>query len=402
MSGFRRAGLKVLLGSAGGAALALVLTPVLSRLVTPGTFGSFMTLVAIASVVVGVSTMRLEVAGQAETDDAHAREVLGLGMSLAIVAGLVVAAGSVVAWVLGRAPLLALTVGPLVTIASTQLIGAAWLARQQAYGTLARATFAQNGGLAAAQAALASISPSVAALVVGFVVSRLYWLLHIPAVVWRRSVASRTWRRHREYALTAGTSAGVNSLAGQVPILLPALLYGDQAAGFLAMALRVLVSPLSLVGEAAAAAAVGEISSALRTRSGQAQSVLRRGLRDLAAVGAVPALAAGALGTVAVPLLLGDEWTATGTIVSALALGAWAQFAVAPFSQALNLSGHTRWLLVWDVVRLVAVTGAFVVPSLLGLGIVAASAAYSVVMLGLYAVLSVMCDRALSTSPASV
>src|SRR5690349_11913384 len=72
MSGFRRAGLKVLIGSAAGAGLALVLTPVLSRLVSPEVFGSFMTLVALASVFVGVSTMRLEVASQSEPDEAEA------------------------------------------------------------------------------------------------------------------------------------------------------------------------------------------------------------------------------------------------------------------------------------------------------------------------------------------
>lgn len=398
MSGFRRAGLKVLAGSAGGAALALVLTPLLSRLVTPGVFGSFMTLVALASVVVGVSTMRLEVAGQAEADDNDARAVLGLGMSLAVGLGLAVTAATAIGYVLNLMPPLALTVGPMVTIASTQLIGAAWLARRQAYGTLATASFAQNGGLAIAQAGLAVISPTVGALILGFVLSRLYWLCHIPALVWRRADARRIWRKHQAYALTAGTSAGINSLAGQIPILLPAILYGDQAAGWLAMAIRILVSPLSLIGEAAAAAAVGEISNAIRTRTGHAQGVLRRGMRDLAVIGAVPALAAGTLGAVAVPWLLGAEWTETGRIVSALALGSWAQFVVAPFSQTLNLSGHSMWLLAWDACRLTLVASAFLIPSLTGLGIVAAAVCYSVAMLGLYAAMSLMCDRSLARS----
>lgn len=398
MSGFRRAGLKVLIGSAGGAALALALTPVLSRLVTPDVFGSSMTLVALASVVVGVSTMRLEVAGQAEPDDDEARAVFGLGMSLAVALGVLVTAATAIAYALDLVPLLTLTVGPMVAIASTQLIGAAWLARRQEYDTLARASFAQNGGLAVAQAGLAVLSPTVGALIAGFIVSRAYWLFHIPALVWRRAAARRVWRKHRSYALIAGTSAGINSLAGQIPILLPAVLYGDQAAGLLAMALRILVSPLSLIGDAAASAAVGEISQELRTRSGQARSVLRRGLRDLAVIGAAPALAAGALGTVAVPYLLGAQWMETGTIVAALALGAWAQFVVAPFSQTLNLAGHSRWLLVWDVCRLMSVAGAFLAPAAWGLGVVAAAVCYSVVMVGLYGAMSLMCDRALSVS----
>ena len=396
MSGFRRAGLRVLLGSAAGAALALALTPVLSRLVTPGVFGSFMTLVALASVFVGVSTMRLEVAGQAEPDEDDARAVLGLGMTLAILTGAAITVVTAVAWVLGAVSALALIVGPLVTIASTQLIGTAWLARQRSYGALAGANFVQNGGMTVAQTAFAAVSPTIGALTAGFLASRLHWLRHIPSVLWHRAAALRTWRRHQAYALTAGTSAGINSLAGQVPILLPALVYGDQAAGWFAMALRILVSPLALVGEAAAAAAVGEISQALRTRSGEARSVLRRGLLDLLLVGAIPALLAGTLGVAVVPLILGDQWEQTGGIVAALAVGAWAQFAVAPFSQTLNLSGHSRWLLVWDVARLVGITAAFVIPGLLGSGIVAAALCYSGTMIGLYAALVVACDRSLT------
>ena len=396
MSGFRRAGLKVLVGSAAGAALALVLTPILSRLVTPSVFGSFMTLSALASVLVGVSTMRLEVAGQSEQDDTEARAVLGLGMTIAVALGALITVGTLITWALGLTSPITLTVGLMVTVGSTQLIGVAWLARRRAYGTLARANFVQNGGMTVAQTALAAASPTVGALVVGFLLARVAWLPHLPRLLWRRATIVATWSRHRAYALTAGTSAGINSLAGQLPILLPAAVYGDQAAGWFAMAVRILVSPLTLIGQAAAAAALGEISQALRSRSGQARSVLRRGLRDLAVVGAVPAVLAGTLGELVVPRLLGAQWAETGTIVSVLAVGAWAQFVAAPFSQALNLSGHSRRLLVWDVSRLVLVALAFLVPGLFDLGIVAVAVAYSAVMVVLYVAISVMCDRALA------
>lgn len=399
MSGFRRAGLKVLVGSAAGAAFGLALTPVLSRLVSPAVFGSFMTLVALASVLVGVSTMRLEVVGQSEPDDDEARALLGLGMTLAIAVGVLVTVVCAIAWALGRASPLTLVVGPLVTIASLQLVGTASLARKRAYGSLAGATFLQNGVMAVAQTGFAAISPTVGALILGFLAGRVHWLMHVPRLVWRRAAATRTWRRHRRYALTAGTSAGINSLAGQIPILLPALLFGDQAAGWFAMALRILVSPLALVGEAAAAAAVGEISQGLRAKSvEQARRVLRRGMRDLAVVGAIPAVLAGTLGVVAVPMLLGAEWDGAGPIVAALAVGAWAQFAVAPFSATLTLAGHAGSMLVWDICRLVVVTGAFIVPAALGLGVVAAAIGYSAAMVSLYAALAIASDRCLMSA----
>lgn len=395
MSGFRRAGVTLLIGSAAGVGIALLLTPVLSRLVTPDTFGRFMTLSAIASVFVGVSTMRLEVAGQRVHEDEEARSVLGLGMTLAIASGVVIVAATTVAWVLGWATPLMLMVGPMVTIASTQLVGTAWLARRQAYGPLARADFAQSGGMALAQAGLAAVSPSVGALLAGYLLARLTWLIHLPRLLWRRAAVAQTWRSHREFALTAGTSAGINSLASQLPILLPALLYGDRATGWFAMAVRIL-SPLALVGQAAAVAALGELSHALRADSGRPQGVLRRGMRDLAVLGAVPALLAAVFGSTVVPWLLGDPWRQAGHIVSALAVGAWFQFSVAPFSQALNLSGQSRRLLAWDVGRLVLVACAFLVPGALDLGVLAAAICYSSVMVALYVAMALLCDQSLS------
>lgn len=394
--GFRRAGLTVLMGSAAGVGLGLVLTPVLARLVTPGVFGSFMTLSALASVFVGVSTMRLEVLGQREHEEDDAQQALKLGLTLAVTLGSGLLVAALVAWSAGLVSVWMLAVGPMVTLASLQLIGTASLVRAQQYGRLARGNFAQSGGMAVLQTGLAVASPTVGSLLAGYLVARLVWLRHLPGLLWRKADVLSVWSLHRAYALTAGSSAAVNSLASQVPILVPAALFGDQAAGWFAMAVRILIAPLALVGQAAAAAAVGELSSALRVRDRGAQRVFRRGARDLAVVGAVPAIAAGALGVVAVPYLLGDEWSETGVIVSVLAAGAWAQLAVAPFSQTLNLADRSGWLLRWDVTRLVLLLTVFVLPAALGLGIVVTAVCYSAALVVLYAVLALMCDRAFS------
>lgn len=396
MTQFRRAGLTVLMGSAAGMGVALALTPVLSRLVTPGVFGTFMTLSAVASVFVGMSTMRLETAGHIEEHDHEAANAFSLGLTIAVGLGAIITLVTWLGWLMDVLPGIAIAIGPMVVLASTQLIGTASLVRRRRYAVLARSNFVQGGGMAIAQTGLAAISPTVGSLLGGYLLARLTWIRYLPRLLWRRAEVTLTWSRHRAYALTAGGSAGINSLGGQVPVLAPALFFGDQAAGWFAMAVRILVSPLSVVGQAAAAAAVGEISDAMRTNDGRSRVVFRRGVRDLTIIGAVPALGAAFLGSAIVPLLLGSEWKESGTIVSMLALGVWAQFAVSPFSQVLNLSGHSWRLLCWDVGRLTLMVGSFAIPSLLGGGLATAAASYSATLIVLYIAMARMCDRALT------
>lgn len=398
-SGFRRAGLTVLLGSVLGFGINLALTPVLSRLVDPATFGSFMSVAATAAVFVGVSTMRLEVLAQGgggvDSGDALRLASLLLWVTAALL-GLVLLVG----WALGAWGPLWLLVAPLVALGSWQLVGSATLTSRARYRSLAVANFLQGASTGLLQTGLAAVSPTVGGLAAGALLGRLGWAPHLPRwPSWRQ--ARCTWTALRRRAVPAGTSAAINSLAGQAQILLPAALYGSSAAGFFAMAVRLLPAPLAVVSQAASAAAVGEVGRALRTGEGDPAATIRRGMKDLTLVGLLPCSAALALGTWAVPWLLGERWQLSGSILAILAVGVFAQFVVAPFSQVLNLTGHSAWLLRWDVTRLLLLVAAFGVPAVLGYDVRLAAGASSVVLIVVYTWLGRLCLRAASSPSAS-
>lgn len=390
--------MKVTLGSASGYLITLALTPVLARIFGPEAFGASATIIAVISVFTGVSTFRLEVFAQRTADDGESRGLFRGALLAAAAWGLAITAGGALAVVLG-ASWLWIFVGPLVFLSSLQLVGGAVLTRRREYTALAGANFGQGAGTGVAQVALGLLQASPLSLVLGFGAARLVWLaplrkLRPASGAPARAIAPAVRREAR----LAGLSALVNSLGGQLTILVVSMLYGQVEAGLLAMAIRLLVSPLAIVGQAAASASLGELGRLVREKATTGPSVVARAMRDLAVLGAVPCLGLAIAGVFFAPALLGPEWTEAGTMMALLAPGTLLQFTVSPFSQLLNLTGQTRRLLVWDVTRVVVLAASLVTPWALGASILVTVACYSVALVPLYVWMAVLVRIAVRTT----
>lgn len=383
-SRFRSATMRVTLGSASGYLITLLLTPVLSRLYGPEAFGIAATIIAVISVFTGISTFRLEIFAQRSSDEREARALFVGALRSAASWGLAITAAGVIAWALGATWLWAL-VGTLVFLASLQLVGGAILTRQRRYGSLATANFVQGGGTGVAQAGLGLLQASPLSLVLGFGIARLVWFAPLRSL---RAVPEAPSQpipvAVRRDAGMAGLSALINSLGGQLTILVTSALYGQIEAGLLAMAIRLLVSPLAIVGQAAASASLGELGRLVRTGSPDGPVVVRKAMRDLAVVGSVPCAGLAVVGLFFAPALLGSEWSDAGRMMALLAPGTLLQFVVSPFSQLLNLAGRTKQLLLWDTSRVVVLATALTLPWALGASIMVTVACYSAILIPLY------------------
>jgi O-antigen/teichoic acid export membrane protein len=167
------------------------------------------------------------------------------------------------------------------------------------------------------------------------------------------------------------------------------------------MAVRLLQSPLSIIGDAVATASLGEIGRLIRTQPQAVRTAVRVGMRDLLRFGVVVCGLAAALGVVLVPGILGSSWKQTGVVVSLLSAGALAQFVVVPFSQVLNMTGRHAELLRWDVLRLVVLALAWSVPALTGQSLGVTVAVYSGAMVLIYWRMTILLIGR-SASPASM
>ena len=397
----RKAGFTVLMGRGLGNAVSLLAAPLISRVFEPAIYGQFALITGVVSVFVGVSTFRLEVQALRTADDAEATGLIWLGLlaSGAWGAGLTLAAVVAVAsWHLTG---YWLSAGVLVFLASLQNLGPAALTRDRRYHSLAVQNFFQGASLGVVQLLLGLISASAGALLAGFGVARLGWLTALRRPRRGMPRSSALMRQNKRFMALAGSSAFFNALTGSAPILLVAVLYGDAAVGQLAIGLRVLVTPLSIIGQSAASANLGEVSCMLRVSDDNAVRVVRHGMRDLLAVGLIPCIAAGAVGVWAVPFLLGQKWREAGLLLAVLATGALAQFVVSPFSQLMNLTGDNRRLLMWDTGRFGVTVLSFCVPRAAGMSVVGAVGCWSVAMVVVYGALALLIPRAITRNQAT-
>lgn len=284
----------------------------------------------------------------------------------------------------------------MVFAGSLQLIRTAQLVRSDRYWELALANFTQGAGLGGSQFLLGLARPSGLMLVGGFLLSRAVWAPSLKLLV---STSFRDFRKlalkHRSYALAAGTTAFVNGLGSQLPVLAAAAFFGSVEAGLFAMMARILISPLTVVGQAAAAATLGHIGMRLRARDERALRLLNQTMRDLFLVGLVPCIAVAIGGPWGAEILLGSEWKQVGILMSVMSIGALAQFTCAPFAQLLNLMNRSRTLLLWDITRLAIVTLAISIPALMGWPFVVSVALLSFGYVIIYIALSVMVRSAI-------
>jgi O-antigen/teichoic acid export membrane protein len=385
-----------LVGSGLGAAVSFLVTPLISRLYEPAVYGQFALVTGVVSVFVGVSTFRLEVQSLRVADDSEATALIRLGLVAACVWGVVLTLAGCLAVALWHANGFWAATGILVFLASLQLLGTAVLTRARRYGGLAIANFVQGASLGVVQLLLGFVSAGTGSLLAGFGAARLGWLPSLRRSPHARAKSAGLVRANRQFAALAGSSALLNSLTGSLPVILTSVFYGDAAVGQLAIGIRILVTPLSLIGQSAASANLGEVGRMLRRGDEGAAQLVRHGMRDLLAVGVIPCTLAGALGAWVVPFVLGKKWQEAGVLLALLSAGALAQFVAVPFSQLLNMTGNNRLQLCFDIGRFSATVISIAVPRALGLSAGWAIGAWSVALVVVYGISTQLSIRAVA------
>jgi O-antigen/teichoic acid export membrane protein len=379
--------------------VSLLATPFISRLFDPTVYGSFALITGVTSVFVGISTFRLEIQSLRVGNNAEAIGLIRLGLLTSLIWGLALTVAAGAAIVLWHANRFWLSMGTLVFVSSLQLLGSAALTRARRYRSLAVANFLQGAGLGVAQLLLGLVNTGAGALLGGFGLARLGWIPTLRQSDSEKGGMFTLWNHNRRFALIAGSSAFLNSLTTALPVLLTSLFYGDATVGQLAIATRVLVTPLGIVGQAASSANLGEVGRLLRCGDVRAPQLVRHGMRDLLVLGLIPCGVAGALGTWVVPLILGAAWQEAGLLLAVLALGTLGQFVAVPFSQLLNLTGNNRLQLIWDTGRFCATILSIGIPWALGMSPVWAIASWSVTLTVVYGSLMYMIVRAVANYP---
>ncbi len=396
---FVRSAALVASGSVVGQAIMVAVAPVLSRLYQPADFGAFAVFASTVGILAIIASLRYEIAIPLPPNEREAWALARLALAAAaVVSGLLL----ISVWVWGPHYMAVFGISsdqtiliyliPIgIVLTSLYQISNYLIIRQGRHELLAKGKILQGGTAATLQTGLGYTPLGPAGLAIGMMLGRFAASIYALASLNKTSgksvglmVVARRYIRFPKLALPSGA---INALSVEMPLLLGSYLYGTDTAGFYALAQRVVVTPLSMIGKSIAQVYMSALGERVRERDPAAILLFTGVARRLFLLGAVPFLLLGLLAPSLFGIAFGERWYASGILVRILAPAFLAQFVVVPLSQTLNFISRQDYQLAWDIARFAGVAGSFALAYWLGLNYIFAFAAFSILLTLAYAVL---------------
>ncbi len=400
---FWRSVAAVLGGTAVAQAIPLLGSLVIARLYLPADFGAFAAWLGMVQLASVVATGRLETALALEADGAPRRVAMLATLATVAGAGVLLASGALLLWaVMGDAgvphTLWGLFVPTALALAASQS-WQAWAAAEGRLGALSRMRIAQAAAVTGAQIVVGALMPTATALaaaqlgglLVGLAAAWVWLPLlqpHLPplpprAALWREMVAF--WSARRRFPLLSLPADSINTAAAQLPLLIVGSRFGAEAAGYLALALRVLAAPIGLLGSAVLDVFRRRSAASWRAH-GHCRDDYLQTFRVLAAGAAVAALLLAFSAEALFALAFGERWRAAGTVALWLLPLFALRFVASPLSYLFYVAGKQHVDLAWQCALLATTLATLWLPATFGTALGAYSLGYSllyVVYLGL-------------------
>jgi O-antigen/teichoic acid export membrane protein len=339
--------------------LIIIATPIISRLYSPIEFGVFGLATAVASVAGTAAAMRVDslIPVLQYRSDARALTVGVVTLAMVVAASVVPLAWYFVSpdWAWPTAVLVALGAFGV----SMFEIAAGWMVREARPKSLALRGVTQAVVQVSIQVAGGIASLGANLLIAGYALGRLSGAIIASPRTWWRSVMgessgwARALRQHGRQIALGGSSSLLNSLGTQAPILIVSFLLNTASVGFLALTLRVLGGPSTVMGQAVARTFQVEAGDLIRRQEVGLTPLATRTMKSLAGIGLVPLALLLVWGPMLFEVAFGSEWADAGGYARILAAAFYLQFVVSPVARTAILVGRTSWLVLLDASRLV-------------------------------------------------
>lgn len=385
----------VLSGTVFAQAIPLLGSLLIARLYVPAEFGVFATWLGMAQLAAVAMTGRYEMALAMEPDGEQRRVGVLATFATAGIGTLVLVSAASFLYALEWLPRvsagLLLSWIPAAALLCAAQIWQAWAAADGRYRELGLLRIAQALSVTALQVVLGTLVPSAEGLawgqVVGLSISALVAIKTMSFTVKLSSPtnlipAMRSFqRRHYRFPLLSLPADSVNTAAAQLPLIIVTSRFGAEVAGWLAMAMRSLGAPISLLGAAVLDVFRRHAAQAWRDR-GNCRAEYLQTLRVLAgasaAVGVVLAMTSEPL----FALVFGERWRAAGTVALWMLPMYTLRFVASPLSYLFYVGDKQHIDLIWQLALLVMTACTLTLAVTSRAALLAYSAGYS----GLYLV----------------
>jgi len=368
--GFLTHALSIASGTAAGQAVLIAVTPLITRMYSStsfGTFGVFTSFIAVASIFV---TLRLDMAIPSARSDADANRLLMLTLIIVGPASLACAPmvlftelGAATAGVPELFVLFALAaVGTAAPAAFSAL--RYWHVRQMNFARIGRGVAAQGAARAAGPLLMALLSRSWFCLALGDVIGRLFGIFSLgrdaQRIIRAQNAAESThesaWQflqRYRRFPTLLMPSSVLDAIAANLPVPIIASLFGFAAAGEYALVVRIAAAPAALIGASIGDVFHARLADCLRTSPRQAQAQLQHAALRLLTLGAVIYVPACILAPLLFGFVFGEQWRHAGMLFTVMTPFLLMGFIVSPLSRALLATDRMELKLAIDALFLI-------------------------------------------------
>ena len=360
-------------GTAFAQGLMILILPVLTRLYTPEDFDILAVYVALLGLFIAVASIRYNIAIPIpEADKDGASLLVGALTSNAL-------AGAGLALLVGLASnaLLDILAQPrlkpyLWLVPIGVFFGASynalqyWASRKKRFGIITETRMTRALGGAGTQVSFGALTSGPFGLIVGHatysglgVVRLAIMLLRQDRSIFGSLTIRHVWdvlKRYRRFPFFSVPEALFNIGGTQFPILIIAATSIRSEAGYLMLAMQVLVVPVTLIGASVTQVYLSEASQKLK--NGRLANFTRKTMWLLFKTGTPPLLVTGIAAPFVFAPIFGEEWARAGVIVSLLMPSFILQFVASPVSMILHVTDRQMVALLLQAAGLVVRVGA--------------------------------------------
>lgn len=361
MQNFWRSVGSVLSGTAMAQAIPILGSLIIARQYAPAQFGVYVAWLGVVMIAAVVVTARFETAFAIMADGEPRRlgvfstllTLLLASIGLAAVAALlyIIRPG----WLAVTDPLLFALAIPTAAAVATAQVWQTWAATEGMYRQLSVMRIVQSACIVGAQVVAGQFLPSAAMLagahVIGVSLGLAACFRMLPLGRFPPDFVGQLrgfWQRYSRFPLYSLPADAINTAAGQLPILIIASRFGPEVTGLVALTMRTLGAPITLLGSSVLDVFKRQAAVSFRSR-GECRAEYLQTLWVLAA------------GSIAMCVVLifsseylfatafGERWRAAGTIAIWLLPMFAMRFVASPLSYMVYIVEKQHIDLIWQI-----------------------------------------------------
>ncbi|MCY4364083.1 MAG: oligosaccharide flippase family protein [Gammaproteobacteria bacterium] len=358
-SEYARNVLTLMSGTTIAQAIPVAITPVLTRLYSPAEFGLFAVYMALIAIGTMIATGRLEMAVLIARKDADALRLALISIAISGVFSIlalcvIIIWGQQIAAASGQPEIGDwLYIVPFsIFLFSVYKVLLHWLNRKKHYELMARSRVTQSGSISVLQVIVSlgtKITPGLAladclgrALSLVLILGRIRHTVKLPGFHRARQLA--LIRRYRNFPFLGSPTSLLNVLSLQLPYVIIPALFSSAVAGLYFLVFRVLMMPISVLGEAMMEVFRNKAAEDLE-QHGTCRPVFIKTLSSLVIIGLPPTLLLMIFGREIFAFIFGEDWREAGLYATILAPMALFRLVCAPLGGVLFIREKLKLVL---------------------------------------------------------